>query len=331
VRVNGHPLKARSRSGVVLTERDLALFRGLFESRLMALSHITALYFDGRADAAMKRVQRLKRAKYLAERPRRLYEPSILHLARAGFEALIDRGVLRDYPRLTWAEIEGRARVSELTLRHELAVLDVKTALSRALSAREEFSIIEFSTWPRLYQFSAAQPPRPGVLRPPEVLIKPDGFLRLAEEDERGILEHTLFLEVDRSTEPRETLALRAFGYQDYYRRGGLSVRFGHRPDRYKEFPFRVLFVFPTAERRNNMAERLLQNEPPILGLCWLTTQEELVRAPLAPIWIRPADYQAITQGTPFDPARAGRDPYRRRPEREALVDWRIRRLPLFA
>jgi hypothetical protein len=34
-----------NRIGLELQERDLAIFRGLFESRLMTLDHITRLYF----------------------------------------------------------------------------------------------------------------------------------------------------------------------------------------------------------------------------------------------------------------------------------------------
>ena len=65
-----------------LQARDLALLKGLFESRLMTLAHVTAIHFEGAAEAAKKRVQKLKASGYLAERPRRAYDPSILHLTR---------------------------------------------------------------------------------------------------------------------------------------------------------------------------------------------------------------------------------------------------------
>ena len=105
------------------------------------------------------------------------------------------------------------------------------------------------------------------------MLVKPDGFVRLHEKATDGdLFEHFLFLEVDRSTEHRETLARRAFGYQDFYRRGGLAVRCGATSEEYRDFPFRVLMVLRNEERRNNMAERLLQNDPPVLTMVWLTT-----------------------------------------------------------
>ena len=191
-----------------MQERDLAILQGLFESRLMTLTHVTHLYFNGHREAAKKRIQRLKRERFIGERARRVYQPSILHLSRRAFGELSSRGMLLEYPNLAWNQLEDRARVSELTLRHELAVLDVKTALSCAIKNISHHELVEFSTWPLLYQFQAAQPPLPGTYHPARVLIKPDGFVRLHEHATDGDrFEHFFFLEVDRSTEPRETLA----------------------------------------------------------------------------------------------------------------------------
>jgi hypothetical protein len=45
-----------------LQNRDLALLRGLFECRVMTNDHATALYFDGKDQAAKKRLQKIKAA-----------------------------------------------------------------------------------------------------------------------------------------------------------------------------------------------------------------------------------------------------------------------------
>ncbi|MGI8426632.1 MAG: hypothetical protein ACR2M4_08580 [Actinomycetota bacterium] len=42
----------------------------------------------------------------------------------------------------------GRSEVFDSTLRHELAVLDVRTL--------SHYELVEFSTWPIIYQFQAA-------------------------------------------------------------------------------------------------------------------------------------------------------------------------------
>jgi hypothetical protein len=322
----------RTRPGIDwLQERDLAILRGLFESRLMTLTHVTHLYFNGRGEAAKKRIQRLKHERFIRERARRVYQPSILHLSRRAFAELSSRGMLLEYPTLAWNQLEDRAKVSELTLRHELAVLDVKTALSCAIRKISYYELIEFSTWPLLYQFQAAQPPLPGTYHPGSVLIKPDGFVRLHEQATGGdLFEHFFFLEVDRSTEPRETLARRVYGYQDFYRRGGLALRHGFTREDYKDFPFRVLMVLPNEERRNNMAERLLQNDPPALTMVWLTTFSEVTVDPLGAIWMRPLDYREITKGTQYDAIRPRTGAYRRDPAREAMVTNNLVKLRLW-
>jgi hypothetical protein len=119
---------------IQITDRDLGFLRGLFESRVMTLAHAAALHFGGSLEAAKKRTQRLKGTRYIRERPRsRPYDPSILSLARRGFEALRRAGQLADYPALGWESMEKRAQVSPFTLRHELDVLSSKAAIVAAL------------------------------------------------------------------------------------------------------------------------------------------------------------------------------------------------------
>jgi hypothetical protein len=122
--------------------------------------------------------------------------PAILFLTRKAFVLLQERGVLAEYPKLDPSSMEKRARVSDLTLRHELEVMDVKAAFHSAIRATKKFSVAEFSTWPLLYQFEAFRSGHEGA----EVMVKPDGFIRIREEEkDGGLSEHTFFLELDRS------------------------------------------------------------------------------------------------------------------------------------
>lgn len=277
-------------TAIQFQERDFALLRGLFESRVMTLEHMAALYFEDRKEAAKKRVQKLKAAGLLGERPRRVNEPSVHFLTAKAFKLLSDHGHLNGFPRFSASTLEKRAQVSSLTLRHELDIMDVKAALCAAISKTTNFKVVEFSTWPVLYEFTARRPIASGAAS--EVLVKPDGFIRIHEQEpDGGLSEHTFFLEVDRSTETLNTLALKAACYNDYYRRGGLAVRNGQPASAYKDFPFRVLMVCKTEERRNNAAERMLRNTPPVLTQVWLTTVTKIQADPLDPIWVRPIDY----------------------------------------
>jgi hypothetical protein len=56
--------------------------------------------------------------------------------------------------------------------------------------------------------------------------------------------------------------------------------------------------TFKTAERRNNTAERLLLNHPPIRNQVWLTTLKEVTTDPLGSIWVKPGDYLKVTAGS---------------------------------
>src|SRR4051812_21617120 len=93
-----HMPSTPQRLPIELQDRDFALLRGLFESRVMTLGHIASLFFDGKPEAAKKRVQKLKSAGYVRERPRRPYEPSVLFLTRSAFVLLSDRDHLKDFP-----------------------------------------------------------------------------------------------------------------------------------------------------------------------------------------------------------------------------------------
>ena len=287
--VNSSPDKPDS---IQYQERDFALLRGLFESRIMTLEHMAALYFDDRKEAAKKRIQKLKAAGLLGERPRRVNEPSVHFLTAKAFKLLSDHGHLAEYPKFSQSTLEKRAQVSPITLRHELEIMDVKAALCAAIAKTTTFKLVEFSTWPMLYEFTARRPAIGNASSSP-VLVKPDGFIRIHEQEpDGGLSEHTFFLEVDRSTETQETLALRAGSYSDYYRSGGLAVRNGQPASAYKDFPFRVLLVLKTAERRDNMAKRLLETNPPVLTQVWLTTLPTLLAEPLGSVWVRPVDYR---------------------------------------
>jgi hypothetical protein len=301
------------------------VLRGLFDVRVMTIAHVAALYFDGHHEAAKKRLQRLKSARLLAERPRRPYEPSVLSLAKRGFERLTEEGQLVDSPDLSWQQVRQRCSVSDLTLRHELAVMDVKAAFVPAVRRLPGCEVTEFSTRPVHYQFEACN--RDGR----SVLVKPDGFIRVRESTTKSAFrERLFFLEVDRSTEAQDVLTERASCYRDYYRSGNFARHLLGEGARGEDAAFRVLFVFKTAGRMINFAERVSRLHPPILRQAWLTTFGECLRDPTGKIWMRPQDYLDVVRGTAFDPLRGCTlHAYRYQAARDHLVQAAVRRLPL--
>lgn len=311
-------------SRIHFQDRDIVVLRGLFESRVMTGAHVAALYFAGKKEAAKKRLQKLKAAGFINERKRRVNEPAVLYLTRKGHSVLTQEGSISDLPKLSPVVFEKRADVSPLTIRHELEVMDVKAAFYSALKKSDTFSIAEFSTWPLLHQFRAT---RPG--HETEVLVKPDGFIRIHEKETGGgVSEHTFFLEVDRSSETQSTLVNRAGCYLDYYKSGGFAVAHGEPRTAYKEFPFRVLIVLKNAERRNNTTEQLLASNPPIRTLVYLSTFREVLADPVGKIWIRPVDYRETLKQSAFESRPVNRT-YRRQAEREELVEKAISKVAL--
>lgn len=275
---------------IQLQDRDVSLLRGLFESRVMGGQHIAEIYFEGRREYAKKRLQVIKEAGLIAERPRRSTEAAVLYLTGRGMSTLKSLAVLTEYPAASLPILQRRAAVSDLTIRHELEVMSVKAAFYRALRDKNRFSIAEFTTWPRLIEFVARR------FNGPEVLVKPDGLIRVRESEEDGLSEHAFYLEVDRSTETLDTLVSRAACYLDHYKSGGFAESQGGTRSQFKDYPFRVLIILKTEERRNNVAERLLCNTPPIFTQVCLTTLEEITEDPLAACWIRPLDYREATE-----------------------------------
>ena len=312
---------------VQLQDRDIALLTGLFESRLMTLAQAAAIHFNGGTEAAKKRIQKLKAAGYLAERPRRAYDPSILFLTRKSFTVLADGGYLDDYPPLIWTDLEKRARVSELTLKHELAVMDFKAAMYTAVAKSPTLRVAEFSTWPLLYEFHAS--PNDGRT---SMVVRPDGYIRIHETESDGsVSEHTFFLEIDRSTEVLDTLVTRSACYRDYYRRGGLAARHGRPHTEFEQFPFRVLIVVRNTERRNNLCERLLSVRPQILSQVWLSTFPEATAEPQDSIWVTPLGYREATAGTQFEKLRNhDLSTYRRQEMRETFIEAKVQKCSLF-
>ena len=310
-----------------ITPRDISILRSLFESRISTAAHISVHHFDSRAEAAKKRIFKLKAAKLIGERRAKVSDPSILFLTTKGIKLLEAKGILAEYPQLSASALQKRTRVSSQTIQHELEMMDVKAFLHLAIKSRPELKIEEFSTWPACYQFNVVDQQLGR-----ERCVQPDAFVRIHELESDGELsEHPFFIELDRSTEVQDRLSAIAQCYQEYHRSGGFAVWCGGTRDKPNDFPFRVLMIFKTAERRNNCADRLLQAIPPILSRVWLSTFAEVKSNPLGKIWIRPRDYREATKDSRFDPERQRTScAYRRESEREILVESKITKLGLF-
>jgi hypothetical protein len=261
---------------ISLRDRDIQLLHILWETRILSTRHVESLVFNKKREATKKRLQKLKAEDLILESRPRLYEPAILSLTKKSFKLLKDAGHLGQYPNITEAQFSRRTKVSPLTLQHELAIVDVRVALSQALKSHDRFSLEEFSTWPLLNQFKVKQR---GKLK--DTLVKPDGFIRIHEKSGTGKYEHTYFLELDRGTETLDTLLQKMACYNLYYRTGGFAVKNGARADQFKEYPFQVIFVLNSRKRIENFRKLLRELNPPIISQAILAFSDDIIEDPL--------------------------------------------------
>jgi hypothetical protein len=308
-----------------LQPRDYAILGDLYDCRIMTLAHVTSRYFGGKYDAASKRIQLLKIAGYIGDRRSQVGERSLLYLTKQAFQYLNTEGKLSHLPKLTVEQFSRRSRVRDSTIKHELSVMDVRVALTAAITSCMIHQIETFTTWPLLSEFAAFHP-----RQRQRIIVRPDGFLRVTETSGPG-REYNFFLEVDRSNEVQQVLVEKALCYRDFYAQGGFAQRCGGTVDDFRDYPFRVLIVLQNAERRNNLAERLMNCTPPVKFQTWLTTMDEVLRDPLGKIWVCPLDYAHATAGTIYSPEQCRNvGKYVRRSEREKLVEQRIVKRTLF-
>lgn len=280
------PRRQPRRLPILLTERDYDILAELLDSRLLTLAQLADIHFDGKREAAKKRLHALKHARLIAGRPRLTRaEPEPLRITHDGFDWLAESGRLGETPRLTWNVMSRRLKVSPLTLRHELSVGAVKAAMHRAVRATPDAQICQFVTWPRLLRFNVK-----AERFNEQVVVAPDGYFRIEQSSAGGVTSFDFFLEVDRSTETLGRLVNRAAGYLSYYVQGGYARRRGGAEAAPRAFPFRTLWTFPSRARLEGFAKMCHEHRPPILKMMWLATFNDALRDPLGPIWIRPAD-----------------------------------------
>jgi len=264
---------------VALQDRDISLLADLLESRVLTLDHIRTLHFAGKNEMAKKRVQRLKSAGLIAERPRRIGETSILHLTWQGYGALREAGHICDDSHLTAKTFARRMTVSGMTLTHELMIADVRTAFAVSMRESTQCKLLAFDVWPRRYTFTVGH----GYNR---VNVKPDGHLRFVGKRNDEEFQYDFFIEVDTGSETLDRVVQKCVNYREYHRSGGYAVFCGGKKEETKSYPFRVLVVCRSEARRNNLAERLLQVQPPFSTMVLIATQPECVRDPLGKIWL---------------------------------------------
>ena len=232
----------RSKGGLVLTERDLAIFRDLHDNRFLTTRQLQRLH----GARVRHRLTRLARARYV-DRPAAQWvwrrregggsRPIVYALGHRGAKALAAAGLTRALAR-DWTERNRTLSAWSFLVPHELAVADIRVAFRRACAGVPGLLLLQAD---ELTGGSGARGLEvPGRDRP----LYPDWIFALALEGATRSEPCLFFVEVDRCTEPnvrhgspeRQSLARKYEGYLAFARARGQLDQFGVRN-------FRVLTV----------------------------------------------------------------------------------------
>jgi DNA-binding PadR family transcriptional regulator len=276
--------------GIELQQRDIALFSGLFECRLMKIAHAALFHYDGSEAVADRRLRKLSKAGLLDRLEYKVSSgrpPAVYTLAKGGMDALVEAQVLTEEHRSQWdSKWRKRFKVESSTIEHELGVMDIKAALLPAIDAAPGRRVVEFLTWPEKIKFTAKRDGR-------SVTVKPDGYFCIHNEPEASHKQYDhLYLEFDRGKENQATLWEKYSDYRTHYRSGGFVEWLGYSKKEGADYGLRVLFVMLSSQRLQNFLDKHEQGIRESTQL-WLTTLEQIRQDPLGEIWTIPSAYFA--------------------------------------
>lgn len=270
-----------------LTERDIEIVRIVSDHRFIRSIHISQL-LDANHEKISRRLAVLYHHGYIDRPPAQLeyYRPGstkmIYALANRGAQLLIHHlGV--EVGNADWTRKNFEARRAFML--HQLAIVDLRVALTLAVCARPELTLIEpdalIATMPAATQ-TANKPlawrvkvQHKGSLQ--EIGVQPDyAFaLRYADGSRRCYL-----VECDRGTMPVERAALK----QTSIVKKLLVYQKGHKQKMHvRDFDwkaFRVLFITNTPKRAANIKDAILRT-PDLKNseLFYITDQQTLIDA----------------------------------------------------
>ncbi len=208
----GRVVRMASRSRDVLTERDVAIVKWVYEARLATREHVQGMFFtDGGRSLCQDRLTALYRHRYLDRLPGRpVNEPAVYYVsrgARRGLELLRAWGAT--------ASIQP-FRVAAVRVQHILDVTSVRAAFTQAARAMGT----EFRFWLNEEQL---------IERTGGFGIIPDGYLQVSRATTDGLRRSAFFIEVERSAKSKASLEERFRRYADFYYGGAYERLFGTR------------------------------------------------------------------------------------------------------
>lgn len=229
-RVSGYPR-------IVLTERDREIILAVHENRFLRRDQIERLFFSTTA-AANARLLSLYQHHFLD----RLYLPVAVGSSQAVYA--LDRQGARLVARQEHLPLSSviwkrkHNRVELFFLEHTVTVAELHVGLQLGIRARDDVVLLEWRREAFLTRERFADPEDPDL----RLFVWPDAFFGLATPEGRSYF----FVEADLGTETLERFRRKVLAYQEYWRSGRYTERYGHTA-------FRVLVVSDAPGRLANL------------------------------------------------------------------------------
>ena len=229
--------RSSGRERVVLVVGDLAIFKLVYEYRLLRREHLSAL--TGRPLKRLhRRLLKLVRSRHLTN----IKLPQQKHIYGLGplaVPVLVEEGIAD--PEM----LAQRSRIHELKelfLKHEMMVVDLHVMLALATRGHD-LRLVAWREGRELYD-SVTVSDHDGMNKLP---VRPDAFFTLEDSRRRaGANQVHFFLEADRSTETHSRFRDKIRAYWHYIEQGLHVQKFGIRN-------VRVLTVGKTDERAKSL------------------------------------------------------------------------------
>jgi len=258
----------RKSTGVVLTQRDLGIFK-LLESIVVITRKSLQLFFEWQCTSDVnRRLSKLVEAGYLKRRFLPSHSgngPAIYLLGPAGInEVQPPHGgelLIRRSQRIK--------KVAESQLRHELELSGFACRILKALQLGPDSGFLQWKAEDEIREMCNLQD------EVGDVDLKPDAFLSYLVNQ----LQYNAFLEIDLGTEPLRRIAKKLHYYQAFRASGLFQSRFEQRA-------FRLLIVTNSTARMRNIAQLLFPcaDLKVFVGTLSVTVEDLLFN----PCWLSP-------------------------------------------
>ena len=262
---------------------DLLIIQDLHQSRVATLIQIERLLSVEDRSQAAERVQLLIENGCIRKRTLLIGGAEVFCLSRKGYDLGVANGVIPEDGSVSAKKLWRRLEVSDLTLLHELQVVDARIAYERHARVSGTVQVARVVTHFPSGHFETDDGKR----------IFPDGWLSLSVRGRDRPL--SFCLEIDRGTEPLNRVLSKV---QDY-----LRIDSGDSANR----DFRVVFVVPSEERRDNVAWLLARELPKVPNFVLIAVMSDVERDALGAIYLTPGGVRkAMVHGV--SPPVIGRD-----------------------